>query len=53
MIVKSGIGVIRWEVGGIVEAEHSSENLKDESIVWVPFVRMCNPGDSVKWFIQE
>ena len=48
MIVDLHSTTVRWEVGGIVEAKHQCARLSDHSIEWVPFVRMCNPGDSIK-----
>ena len=53
MSVKPKEGKITWSIGGIVEAKYVSEGLQDPSIEWVPFIRMFNCGDSVKWYIEE
>lgn len=44
-------GVIEWSIGGISVCKHKSEKIKDNKLEWVPFIRMCDKGDSVRWTI--
>lgn len=51
MIVKPKQGKVQWSVEGIVEAQFEDPRIKDQAIQWVPFIRMGEAGDKVKWLM--
>jgi hypothetical protein len=45
-------GFIEWSNGATVLCKYKNEKLKDTSIEWIPFVNLCDRGDTVRWTIE-
>lgn len=45
-------GFIEWSIGGTVICKHKSEKLKENTIGWIPFISLCDRGDTVRWTLD-
>ena len=40
---------ITWMVGNEVRQSYTHEMIADSSIKWVPFIKMWDKGDRIRW----
>ena len=49
MVVKLHESKIEWKVNSVMRASMSKNYLNDQTLCFVPFIELFNPGDSVEW----